>query len=199
MRELKGLILTEALVAIATLTTAVLVLSSILTNAVSTTAISKDYLQAQNLVTEGVEALKNIRDTNWMNFPDDKTCWLALQKGNCSAKVTGSTGNTNPIYIPKRENGAWKLISKDACAANDMTKLEACNLRLKKTILGDGSQLTEYVDFDKSLTESKFFRSIKLIELTGSDSALFEVRVQWMDGAKLRTVKRVVTLYNYIK
>ena len=45
---------------------------------------------------------------------------------------------------------------------------------------------------------SKFYRSIVFLEITVS-SATFEVKVQWEDGAKVRTVNDSFILSNYLQ
>lgn len=64
-----GMVLTEVLIALATLITAVIALGSITTSSISTTILSRDYLVAENLVTEAVKIVKNLPNTNRLRKP----------------------------------------------------------------------------------------------------------------------------------
>ena len=69
MKKNDGLILTEVLMSVSLLAVASIIMGSLISSSVSATRASKEYLVAQNLVTEGIEAVKNIRDTNWLRYP----------------------------------------------------------------------------------------------------------------------------------
>lgn len=196
VKNIRGLILAEALVAAATLVSGVIIVGIITSNAITTTVVSEDYLVAQNLLIEGEEILKVIRNTNWMNFPDDKTCWLTKGK-NCSPSSKIAAVST---YTPIFENGGWKLTSNSDCSAADFTTKPVCSLSLKSMTLLDGTTFQQYIPYEASLDKSKFYRAIKAIEVSSNQSkATFEIRIQWNDGAKLREIKRLVHLFNHVK
>ena len=87
----------EALLAITLLVVASSVLGTILMNSTGSTSISKDYLIAQNLATEGVEAVKIIRDTNWLRKPNDKKYWLRLDPDTDCSDISAPNYDT---YVP---------------------------------------------------------------------------------------------------
>lgn len=180
-----GLILAEALLAISMLVMGVLVMSFVIDNAISTTTLSRNYLIAQNLATEAIEAVKSVRDTNWLLQSNEPACWLELKPDStpgCTFKVAQGR-----VYIPTAAAGKWAL------------SLQAGELALPGGINGvymiklDGNN---YVQGGGTGENSIFYRSIKATDVT-DDSATFEVKLQWMEGQKVRTILRSFILYNY--
>lgn len=53
--------------------------TSLIVSAVQANGFSKDSLVALNLAVEGIEAMRSVRDTNWIKFGYDKAnCWNVL-------------------------------------------------------------------------------------------------------------------------
>lgn len=208
LRKLSGLILTEALVAIASLALGVMVLGTIITNAVSTTQVSKDYLLAQNLITEAIETVKNIRDTNWLLQPTNRNCWLVLSPiaGSRCGGVAAVGGN----YIAVFNNPRWILQSSGASGeldlANNINALasqENYRLYIDSLDLSGGGSADFYRDSASSGASgiaSDFYRNIKFTEIDpGNDFARLEITVEWLEGAKVRNITRELILYNYLE
>ena len=188
IRSKFGLVLTEALVAMTIMTTGVIILSSILNNAVNTLAISRDYMIGQNLVTEGVEVVKIVRDTNWLLSPSNTSCWLEATPGaaGCTEVEQKAANATAGNYITTKDanSGVWKLSATNVNPL-DLSKISTEALAQAKYV----------VPIDE--IDSKFYRSITFI-LKSATQATFEVKVQWLDGKKVRTITRKTTLYNYL-
>lgn len=199
-----GLILTEALVAIASLTLGVVALGTVITNATSTTKVSKDYLLAQNLATEAIETVKNIRDSNWLIQPSRRECWLVLNPrlvGNCVPE-SASVGS-NYIAIFDDDENKWSLQTSGASgeldlAANVGTLASQDPYRL---YIEDRGGVDFYVNTGgASGTASSFYRNIKFSEIDpDNDFANLEITLQWFDGAKVRTIKQDAILYNHLE
>lgn len=192
-RNKKGSILAEALVAVTTLIAGVVAVSTIINNAISATVVSKDYLVAENLANEAVESIKIIRDTNIMKWPQFKdTCWkvanpaTVADPGACAGRSI--VGNNN--YLAKLTGANWSL-DVSGQGDLDLSSIQnasgAYNLYLK-----NGTYL-----HDPSGAASKFYRSVKAISVN-ANSADFEVKVQWLDGVKVREIIRSYTIYNYL-
>lgn len=169
----KGLVLTEALMAVAMLAIAVTIMGSIYRNAISTTILSRDYLAAHNLATEAIEAVKDLRNTNWMREPNDPSCWLRADvTANCNNKVAA-----NKNYTVERDNQLqWYL--KEQTGPLD---------------LSDGNDGVYALDVKAGI--EPFYRSVKAT-FADNTKATFEIKVQWRDGAKILNVNRDLTLYN---
>lgn len=180
-----GMVLTEALVAISTLAMGVIALGTITQNSIGTTILAKDYLVARGLAKEGEEVVKNIRYTNWMLKPADKSCWLRIDVAkDCSTPVSGN------YFVASVNNGAWIMTDNGADAPNLDADAGAFQLHVDK----DGY----YPAAKEGATPSRFFRSIQLTAIDGDNSATFNTKVQWKDGAKTLEINRSLTMYNYL-
>lgn len=203
----RGSILAEALVAVTTLIAGVVAVSTIINNAVSATAISRDYLVAENLANEAIESVKIIRDTNLMMWPQYATqCWLVAYPSDpllnpgadgsgCAAKLI--VNNTN--YLSMENGGKWKLAV--SAAGGDLNLSGIVNAQAPyrlylKTFNPGPSQYVKYVHIAGNPV-SKFYRSVKTTDIQAG-SAAFEVKVQWLDGTQVREIKRNYTIYNYL-
>lgn len=191
----KGLILAEALLAISMLTIGIVVTSTIIQNALESTRLSKNYLVAQNLATEGIEAVKSIRDTNWLNDPDEPACWLRIDPDTtCDAAYLAAPETS---YTAVSESGKFKLIISTAELDLDLSESTAVDFLLDYTELGDPFNITTF-EHD-GVDASPYYRSIKFLAISEFNTdALFEVKVQWKEGQKTRSVVRTFTLYNYL-
>lgn len=191
-----GFILAECLVAIASLATGVIVLGTITNNALSTINLSKDYLIAQNLVTEGIEAVKNFRDTNWLLYPNKKNYWLSLDSN-------GNSPASDSNYIIVLSNGILQLIKSGGNSPLDLDSSSVLNKTPYRLYI-ENSRYVGYPAPPAGATASKYFRSIKFVSIIDTDAdnitdaATAEVKVQWKDGAKTREISKKITLNNYL-
>lgn len=72
----KGESLVEVIMAIFVVAMGSAVATSLIVSALQSNAFSRDNLIALNLAVEGIEAVRSIRDSNWVKFSYDKTgCW----------------------------------------------------------------------------------------------------------------------------
>jgi len=81
-KKIKGVILTEALISVAMLIIASVATTTVITNSVNATKLSKNYLIAENYLTEAIEVTETVRNSNWLIRPhatDD--CWLIPDPG----------------------------------------------------------------------------------------------------------------------
>ena len=180
-----GLILAEALVAIGMMATGSIILGSIVTTAASTSLLSRDYLIVQNLTVEGAEAVKIIRDTNWLKEPNDKTCWLRMDPSqDCSVKVTAGSS----YIVTKNTNNQWMLEGPMKRELN----LETGGMDEYRLYMGD----LPYTS-DPTGEPSPYYRSVKFLEVS-DDSATFEVTLQWKEGAKVHTFSKRGGVFNYL-
>lgn len=187
-----GFVLAECLVAIASLATAAIVAGFITTSAMSTAGLSRDYLIAGNLATEGIEAVKSLRDTNWMLYPDKKQCWLVL--GACTSPPTLPANNSN--YIIVLSNGVLQLIKSGGNSPLDLDSSSVLNKTPYRLYI-ENSRYVGYPAPPAGATASKYFRSVKFVDVT-NDAATVEVKMQWKEGVKTREISKKITLNNYL-
>lgn len=196
IQKKSGIIMTEALLAVALMATGVLILGGIITSAISTTKLSKDYMVAQNLASEAVEGIKNIRSTNWLVSPNDGTCWFSLE-GVCGPNpIKGSSYTVNL----KDDKWVMKYEANPLEITNTTTKSSVDNYLLYIEEITEGetkySQYQSFANSNVSSTPSRFYRGVYVKEFK-DEFADFEIKVQWKDGVKTRTLVRDLTLFNY--
>jgi hypothetical protein len=179
-----GIVLSEALLAVAMLAISVLIMGSVITTAISTTALSKNYMIAQNFVTEGIEGVKKIRDTNWLLAPNDASCWLRVDTRSVPYPNKATSETSYVILVPADLNGKYALQAK-----------------------GGVLDLTNGLDPDFKLNLDKlkpdFYRSIVFKDFNpepnqGNRYVTLIVKVEWMEGGKVRTLERSMVIYNNI-
>ena len=194
--EKKALILTEAMMTISILVTCAIIAGAMFTNAVNTTAVSKDFLIANGLAIEGAEAVKNIVYTNKMLYPTKPACWLNIDPEVVNCAVTASFGS-NYIPIEKADNaqtkGKWKLGNGNVDDLDLEKKLSSAATYL----LYLDNVTKKYTTVAANSVASKFYRSIKFLDVANDDSyATFEVKVAWFEGVKAWTTSSVVNIIN---
>ncbi len=198
LKNKTGLVLAEALLAIAMLAIGSLVVASIIQSAITTTALSKNYLIAQNLATEAMEAVKSVRDTNWLLQADAPECWLELVPD--SDGICGDVVMMGGYYIPKENGGKWSLDDNGVTAVLDLSDgVDDEGYRLK---IDTFSGYDRYV-YSGTGDDSIFYRGINVVAVVDDppdfveDYAVLEVIVEWKEGQKIRSFTRDFILYNY--
>ncbi|NVP17485.1 hypothetical protein HUU51_02085 [Candidatus Gracilibacteria bacterium] len=90
-------------------------------------------IQAIQIAREGIEAITNIRDTNWILYSSDKNnCWKTLNYNS------GCIGNASPNNIAN--NGNYKVYRNSA---------NRWQLESDGGLIGDDFSTTNYKDFYK--------------------------------------------------
>ncbi|MFC1615932.1 hypothetical protein ACFL21_02220 [Patescibacteria group bacterium] len=199
-----GLALAEALMAVALLAVGAIIMGTVVQSGISSTRAAKEYLLAQNLVTEGIESVKNIRNTNWLRNPLEPECWLNLNPSEtvvCSELAIYQTVDPAIEYnyiSQEQENGLWIL---SAVTGNVSLNLEESGgntiyqLYLIKEEAGGGQSFMKYTTSTDGEV-SPYYRSVEFI-YADYDMAIFEVKVQWESESKTKTIARQVQIFNY--
>ena len=85
LKSTSGFSLTEVMIGIMILTVAIVSASNLLVSLVKTNQLNVQSLQAYFLAQEGIEAVRNIRDTNWLHnldFRGENGVFDELKEGN---------------------------------------------------------------------------------------------------------------------
>ena len=202
-----GMVLTECLTAIALITVCIVILSGVITSSASSTAMSKDYVIAQNLANEATNAVEIVRNSNWLICSDKKnTHWLVTDPITilkCPSNIIKA--DTSSFYIPvfNTTTGAWSLqvaTPTDLDLSNTPIASSNSKYRLRLKDIGDG--VTMYIQNSTGGTDTKFYRRIKFTNIDpplplDATTAEFEVKVEWLDGAKVRKFISAGTINNY--
>lgn len=193
-----GVVMTEALMAVTLMASAVIITGSIIESTVSTTKQTRDYAIAQNLLDEAISGVENIINSNKILYPNTPDCWLVYNIEECNP------GSNTPIiqsnYVISLADGRWILEDTRSFALDLSTPSENNeNFRLFKQIkkLSD-SEFPMYTHDNSAENDaSVYYRSIVFNEINPDDVS-FTVTVQWMDRSVLRNIISNITLYkNY--
>jgi len=203
--------------------------TSLIVNAMQSNSMSRDNLVALNLAVEGLEAVRNIRDSNWLKFNYNKAaCWNEMPSSAiCGTAKFGSivdTGITfSVLFDPVTMK--WKLESHAGEMPADITG-EISGWRLyymdmNKNIDSDGDGIANndrdiindstVPTSDKAalrLLGTNFFRAVNIkytagttdpITLDSATEMTVTSLVQWKSGSKTNQVKLSTKLTNYQK
>ena len=115
-----GVSIVEAMVVILIVTTSIILSYDIYTRSIKYTTAVQARIQAIQIAREWIEAMMNIRDTNWKSFPADKeNCWDTLDYDAKCLKIWGNNDKKQliqrgtPYKIFRDGNWRWKLVKVD--------------------------------------------------------------------------------------
>lgn len=205
-RKHRGETIIEVLVA--TLIFAIVVVSTFvaISHAFSSSSNIHHRLQALNMAREGIEAVRNIRDTNWLKYSGDRRGkWMCIDTASTDC---GATLGTDPTYFTIDYDGTnqrYYLEKMDGAAS--------ATLDVEGT-LDDFAPYQLYWDDTNSRTTHAstgndpliFYRQIELEEelnyaCSGNQCdekrAHVVSRVQWFDGRAPRSITLETYLYDF--
>jgi type II secretory pathway pseudopilin PulG len=198
-----GETLLEVLIALTIVTVAAAAAGSAIMAAVQGLSLSKNYLIAQNLADEGLEAVKNIRDTNWMKYTINKsTCWLVIgDTTNLEGKdcKTAKSFEYTPSLPGESTRNDYKLsFSNGRWNATVQTSDIDTDINLYKLGLKDG----KYQNDESGAPV--FYRAIRVSDPIDAgegniDSITIESIVKWYEGSKLFWISGKEILTNYLQ
>ncbi len=118
-RNKKGETITETIIALSILAIGITLSSTLMASSLRNINVSKNRFIAVNIAREGIEAMRNIRDTNWLKFSSSRrTCWNHSPQAdpatdNCidvdSDGVSDNAIELGDYIIYKDEDHRWRL------------------------------------------------------------------------------------------
>lgn len=190
--------------------------TSLIVNAMQANSFSKDNLIALYLAVEGVEGVRNIRDTNWIRYGFDKTnCWNLDPDPAVGATCTAPYDQI-PVgtYSADRNpaTAAWHLRSVANPLDLNNPAYSATNEEYLLSFYdADGVDSTKDVYLPKTYLQflgepisgdSKFYRMVEITYDTGSPDTAevmnVVVTVNWRQTA-VHSVELSTTISNYQK
>lgn len=213
-KKQKGETLIEVIIAMGILAIGTLVASTMIISTIRSTVVNKNYLIAISLSREGVEAVRAIRDSNWLIFPQDtKNCWNVLHDEDItptnSCSVATKFADLGKVYYRVNINdmnasAPYKWVLEPAVNGSQFTVASSAAER-KFYLLKPDSQNTGLYRHQKNdgtdeydSERTSFYRAITM-EPTGINND--EVRVisdvQWFDGGQLQEIATESILTNY--
>lgn len=186
----------------------------LLTNAIQANSFSRDNLIALNLAVEGAEAIRNVRDTNWLKFGYDKSnCWNLLPTDAVGPLCTEPANKiVEGNYVLNLDPGSYRWEMKLA-EDGKVLNLESQDLDDELFRLGivgvSGSDTRLYIAYpfiESSLLaadytnegETKFYRMVR-INYEGLDVMNVISIVQWRAQGRMHEVVIPTKLANYEK
>ena len=151
----RGETLTETIVALAVLAIGITVASSSILNSIRNMANAKNRVIAVNIAREGIEAMHNIRDTNWLLYSDRRReCW------NNDPAILPCDGTTplppGNYVIYRTVDQSWHLTPIDENNPN-LTSLSLIDIDLSTDSNKDGDLANDpnlYNHADQNLVEA---------------------------------------------
>ncbi len=180
----KGFTLTEVMIGIMILTVAIVSASNLLVGLVNTNENNLTTLQAHYYAVEGIEAVRNIRDTNWLHNRD----WL----GSGSVDLWGgdfSDGYTN-------ENADYSVVMETGAFSQgpDESRSEFRNLKqVRPWSISDISSK----EIDNVQGEASGFKRSISISKYQENAVLVKSTVEWDLGTKKRSLSISEILTNW--
>ena len=173
---------------------------------------TENNIKAINIAREGIEAMTNIRDTNWLRFSSDKTnCWKVKDyQSACIGNSTLLPYPANPgiiapgSYTIYSTNGAWFLSGAASLnpLSNWTTYKAAYQIWLDPTWFYTQTWVNAWVSCSSSVQKNCktiFTREIKIsIPPPGTQTGILIVQssARWLDG-RPQSVVLETTLTNW--
>ena len=194
--------LIEVITAIFVLVIGSSVAVSIVVNGMQTNNFNRDSMLALNLAIEGVEAMRTIRDNNWLRFAYDKEkCWdIAPEKKECEDGNKIPNGN---YIVDLDKTYSWNLNKIDSLKELDLNSgLEKnADFRLKIQDRGGAPDKQNIYVSAKGATlkdiDSPFYRMITIKTEPSADQMNVTSAVQWLYQGQKHEIKITNKLSNY--
>lgn len=160
-------------------------------------------IEAIEIAREGIEAVENIRNTNWLLFPVEKDkCWNVLDYNsecilNNPEKIPWNNVNDAKTYILENNNWRWNLKTPTWILTQNLIYTNS-DFRNKFAVWKDN--LWKYCQpiwsgCDK-LTKWNYTRKIEAYKDLSDDKMIVKSTVEWIDSST--SWVRKVEIYNLL-
>ena len=180
----KGETIAETIIALTILAMGIAMTSTLMANSLRNVNTSKYRVIAVNIAREGIEAVRNIRDTNWLKFSSKRRmCWnhmpQPLAEDDCNDTPTLITPGNYIVY--KDVDERWRLKLIPGAPTFDLTQLYLVDI-----------DPTIDTDKDGNLTNDNDIYNHKTSDVPTDDDALGK------DHAEKSIYKRIIRI-DYLK
>lgn len=176
-KQTKGFTLIEVIVAVFILTVGVGGSFALIEQMLVGTSVAESRLIASYLAQEGIEIVRNIRDTNWLEKRELSGTEWNQDLDNCAGPVGCCEGD----YTTDTPPSMTRLTSVASCNFGDLRYLRI-----------DSSGFYSY----GSGIQTKFKRKI-FIESSGPDKEKVEVVVEWKERNRMHSVEAAEYITNW--
>ncbi len=169
LKNIKGETIAETIVALTILAMGIAMTSTLMANSLRNVNTSKYRVIAVNIAREGIEAVRNIRDTNWLKFSGKRRmCWNHMPKPLDEDECNDGSDLINPgNYIAYKDvDERWRLKLIPETPTFDLTQLYLMDI-----------DPTIDTDKDGNLTNDKDIYNHKTPATPAGDDALGKDRI----------------------
>jgi len=134
--------LTETIIAMSIFAIGITLSSALVAGSLRNINTSKNRVIAVNLAREGIEAVRNMRDTNWLKYSSKRrTCWNHMPSSNPAEACNGDSPITPGRYIVyKSEDQRWRLQQINEADTFDETFLYTVDIDTSFDTDSDGNK-----------------------------------------------------------
>jgi len=156
--------------------------------------LTQDRMAALNFAREGIEAVRGIRDTNWLRY--NGSCWNSIE-GTSESDCGDSLIAEGSYYALKLDMSTLEYSLEDLGIGDDVFASEyqmyECSIESP-----DGATGAIYGNpvADCGGVETDFYREIYFV-YDGVDSVLATVKVGWITDGEGKTVELFEKINNY--
>jgi len=184
----KGFTLIETLVAVSIFSVSILGLMSVLSSGISNTTYAKQKIIASYLAQEGIEYIRNMRDTYVLYGANGQAGWNAF---NTKLSTNSCLATGNGCYF-------------NADGLNYLDKTQPMNDLAFSPCVGSGGACPE-MKYDSATgkynystgSNTGFFRKIKVIQDQPNETKISST-VSWMQGSGNHSVTFSENLFNWV-
>ncbi len=207
--------LLEVLVSLAILAVVLTSTFALLARTTSTNTNVKNRIIALNIAREGVEAVRSIRDTNWLKYSGDRrNKWLCLDSETYPDCTSHGNKITSGLYIIDFSDTAGRYF-----LAQVTPNITEANTISAESVAADPANFMDYRLYQDATTNklthtdtgnqaTPFYRQIELVPTATTNCGLAPcdgetemsvvVRVFWLEEETGRTMKLQTTLYDFL-
>lgn len=205
VKNTAGFTLTEVMIGIMILTVAIVTATNLLVGLISTNRNNVMTLQAYYLAQEGIEAVRNIRDTNWLHNDDFKG---SMETGNSYGIFLKSEGWKSSVAVSVSDQSGLMAYSPwEINSAGDTDSVRNFDPSFALGINDDfGSHYYSTAALKRD-SDVVFYRHIDVLPACGSEISradsdcenfmLVRAVVDWHDGTKDRELHIDAILSNW--
>lgn len=209
IKSRRGETLIEVFVATMVLVVGALAATRLFAVATINNQLTKERVIATSLAREGIEAVRNIRDTNWLRFAGDRrTCWNNLNSSSCDEE--GTTGapvvaiEHGQNYIVKMTNYRWELDDLGGVARLDLTDGidpddEDYRLQITDGLYNHSGVVADNTVFFREIY-TEYLNDDQDLAITGKVANILRVtsKIEWYDRGKISEVVLTTILTDYL-
>lgn len=188
IRNKAGFSLTEVMIGMMILTVAIVAATNLLVGLIGSNQTNLKTMQAYYLAQEGIEAVRNVRDSNWLHNNN----WLGDESG---APWEGRLVAEGESFDLELLEGGWITVAAERVPGDDVTLRvlgDSAPWKISELVSENSGKIYDHggeywssvAGSDENFTG--FSRTIS-IKNYGDDSVLVEARVSWSEGAKERS------------